>query len=471
MLRLRKHIAAIALLIWAAGARAADIQGAIPSNLYLLAVTVTDREEHPIAGAEVALDGIPLGLTDVTGQYYLARKPIAPGPHSLGVNCVGFAKVSRSIALAGGNAPGIAVTVRLEKESQGVPLAGARRGRQELQANYNRIQVFYVTDRRDTGNADPRLRYADERAVGGAVSKGTCDVSIPRSHEAGSLESPSWIHLEFRPDPNKHVVLLNVNQLGSDPFYRQLSERVAGSRQKEVVVFVHGFNNSFEEAARKTAQLTWDLRFDGAPILYSWPSRNSLLKYTEDEDTVQWTAFHLRAFLDELVQRIDPKKIHLLAHSMGNRALTSALQVIAAKRPDKATPLFDQVVLAAPDIGAETMGLLAGEVLPVTKRITLYASDSDDALILSKFVHGGLRAGGKGKYLLIARGIDTVDASAARTDFMGHAYFDNSVDIITDIQRMFATAAPPEARRLIPALLGNLRYWIIPAAATEGRAH
>ena len=124
MLRVRASVASIVLLVSAAGARAADIPGAIPSNLYLLAVTVTDNEEHPVAGAEIALDGSPLGLTDVTGQYYLARKPIAPGPHSLGVNCVGFAKVSRSIALAGGNAPGIAVTVRLEKESQKVSAGG-----------------------------------------------------------------------------------------------------------------------------------------------------------------------------------------------------------------------------------------------------------------------------------------------------------------------------------------------------------
>jgi esterase/lipase superfamily enzyme len=453
-----------------ASSQAAAPQGSIDENdllarLILLAVTVTGPEGEVIAGADVALDGRLLGRTDVTGRYYLARQPISSGAHSLTVSYPGFDRFVKSITLPPDSAPGIALPVRLARAAgqQGQQAEVERGGPEARAPNYRIVQIFYATDRKDSGSADPMLRYVNERATGGTVSKGTCDVSIPYTHQSGSLESPSWMRLEYRPDPNKHVLLRNVNPLAPDAFYRQLSERVGKSKQKEVVVFIHGFNNSFEEAARKMAQLTWDMQFDGAPILYSWPSRNKLLGYTEDEDTVQWTAFHLRAFLEELAERSDAKKIHLIAHSMGNRALTAALQVIAAKRQRGAPTLFDQVVLAAPDIGADTMELLAGEVRPVAKRMTLYASDSDDALILSKYLHGGLRAGGKDTFLLIAPGIDTIDASAARTDFMGHAYFDNSVNIITDIQKMFSTAASPEARRLKPGFLRDLKYWIFPA--------
>jgi esterase/lipase superfamily enzyme len=99
--------------------------------------------------------------------------------------------------------------------------------------------------------------------------------------------------------------------------------------------------------------------------------------------------------------------------------------------------------------------------------MTLYASQSDDALLLSKYVHGGTRAGGKDSFLLVAPGIDTVDASAVPTDFLGHAYFDNSINIISDIRKMISTAAPPEARRLIPGFMRDLRYWIIPATVNS----
>ncbi len=447
---------------------AAIDEKAILANLVLLAVTVTDAEGQAIAGADVTLDGRLLGRTDVTGRYYLARKPIGAGAHALSVSYPGFDRFSRSITLPTGSAPGIELTVRLARSTEKGPSGEVERGgRDGDKPNFQIVQIFYVTDRRDSGNLDPMLRFTNERAPGGTLTMGTCDVSIPRVHQAGSLESPSWIRLEYRPDPSKHVMLRNINALAPDPFYRQLSARVGKSKEKEIVGFIHGFNNSFEEAARKMAQLTWDLQFDGAPILYSWPSRNRLLAYTQDEDTIQWTAFHLRAFLEELAARSDARKIHLIAHSMGNRALTSALQIIAARRQASARPLFDQVVLAAPDIGADTMDLLAREVRPVVNRMTLYASENDDALILSKYLHGGLRAGGKDTFLLIAPGIDTIDATAAHTDFMGHAYFHSGVSIITDIQKLFSTSASPEARRLVPGFLRNLKYWIIPA--TVGR--
>ncbi|HZQ62466.1 MAG TPA: alpha/beta fold hydrolase [Casimicrobiaceae bacterium] len=448
---------------------ASDQSTSIPASLYLLAVTARDGNGKAVAGADVALDETVVGVTDDSGQYYLARKPLPPGTHTLSVSRAGYTKFTRDVRLPAGGDPGIMVAVTLKREpskllARGVAPTDRTRGVAYASTpNYNVVRIFYVTDRKDTGNANPVLRFANERAAGGTISRGTCDVSIPRTHESGNLESPSWVRLEYRPDPNKHVVLLNVNSLTPDPFYTQLSERLAQSKDREVVVFIHGFNNSFEEAARKMAQLTWDLQFDGAPILYSWPSRNRLLAYTQDEDTVQWTAFHLRAFLEELAARTDAKKIHLIAHSMGNRALTSALQVIAAKRQNAPRPLFDQVVLAAPDIGAQTMELLANEVRPIASRMTLYASDNDDALLLSKFVHGGTRAGGKDNFLLVAPGIDTIDASAVRTDFLGHAYFDNSVHIISDIRKMISTAASPEARSLIPGFIHDLRYWIMPA--------
>lgn len=443
-------------------------ENALLAALILLALTVTDADGQAVAGADVTLDGRLVGRTDAAGRYYLARQPVGAGSHALGVSYPGFDRFAEPVVLPTAPAPGLARTIRLVRTTVPEPASEVERGSSEANMpNYQIVQIFYVTDRRDSGSADPLLRYGNQRAVGGEVSRGTCDVGIPRTHQSGSLESPSWIRLEYHYDPGKHVMLRNVDALAPDPFYRQLAGRVSRSKEREVVVFIHGFNNSFEEAARKLAQLTWDMRFDGAPILYSWPSRNTLLGYTEDEDTVQWTAFHLRAFLDELAQKSDATKVHLIAHSMGNRALTAALQIIAAKRQGDAPPRYDQVVLAAPDIGADTMDLLAGEVRHLARRMTLYASDSDDALILSKYLHGGSRAGGKDSFLLIAPGIDTIDASAARTDFMGHAYFDNSVNIITDIQKMFSTAASPEARRLLPGYLHNLKYWIFPVALSR----
>ena len=140
--------------------------------------------------------------------------------------------------------------------------------------------------------------------------------------------------------------------------------------------------------------------------------------------------------------------------------------MIASRNSLRPSP-FDQIVLAAPDIGADVLSEYTPEISRTTRRLTLYASSNDDALLLSRFIHGATRAGqggGKDGYLLVAPGIDTIDASAMRTDFIGHAYFAQSGSIIDDIRKLFASNTPPELRNLIPAALRDLKYWIMPGA-------
>ena len=458
------------LVVAALLASALGAQQDISPLQYLLKMTVHDVRGVALVGAEICLNGRLVGETDAAGQYFLARKPLLPGTQTLSVSLLQFVEYSRPVVLPSNGGTGVAVDVQLQPATRNAAAEHLKRGNANPQeANCHLVRIFYVTDRQDTGSSTPAMRFANARAQDGKVSFGTADVSIPRIHHAGELESPSWLHLEFRPDADRHIILQAVNPISPDAFYPPLNAKVERSKNKEVVVFVHGFNSTFEEAARRLAQFTYDLQFDGALILYSWPSQGRVLAYTEDEDSVQWTAFHLRAFLEELAQQTKATKIHLIAHSMGSRALTSAMQVIAAERRHSSTPVFSQVVLAAPDIGADTLELPSREIRPVAKRITLYASGNYDSLILSSIVHGVMRAGGaQNKYLLVAPGLDTVDASDAQTDFLGHAYFDTSATILTDIQKIFTTEAPPELRNLLPASFQNLRYWILPAPKSPG---
>lgn len=441
-------------------------QDRIPPDLFMLHVTVIDAAAHPLADAEIRLDDDVVGTTDETGQYYLARKPLAAGTHSVSARLLGFATISRTVPrlseISQSKAlPASDLTLVLPRAQR--PATGyIQRGLGSPKPNYDVVPVFYATDREDTGNQDPVSRYSGERSRNGTLAYGICEVTIPSTHVPGNLESPSWLHFEYYPDPEKHVVLKSVQPLERDPFYVKLTAAVTASPTKEAVVFIHGYENSFENAARQTAQLVRDAHFEGAPILYSWASKGRVFAYTEDEDTVQWTAFHLRDFLEEVAQRSHAKKIHLIAHSMGNRALASALQMIASRRDPKASPPFDQVILAAPDIGADTLNLFAREIRPMAERLTLYASENDDALLLSKFIHGAVRAGQKSAYLLVVSGIDTVDASAVRTDFLGHAYYAKSATILDDIQKILTHDTPPELRNLIPATVQDLKYWIMP---------
>ena len=205
----------------------------------------------------------------------------------------------------------------------------------------------------------------------GELELGACEVSVPKDHQVGVLESPTVLRLEFREDPERHVVLLGVHPGAAVEFYADLRACIERTARKEAFVFIHGYNVGFETAVRRTAQIAYDLKFEGAPIVYSWPSQEGLLSYTVDETNVAWTVPHLKDFLLGVAQQSGAKSVHLIAHSMGNRALTSALRELAMERKADC-PRFHEVVLTAPDIDADVFRRdLAPAIVGTADRVTL----------------------------------------------------------------------------------------------------
>jgi esterase/lipase superfamily enzyme len=259
----------------------------------------------------------------------------------------------------------------------------------------------------------------------------------------GGLETPSVWKFEFREIPSKHVVLLNVKQIPISTFLASLKQRISESDQKQAFIFVHGYNVTFEDAARRTAQIAYDLGFDGAPILYSWPSRGTYSGYMADEATVEWTVPHLKQFLEWVAANTEAGTVHLISHSMGGRALTAALSRLEGKHV-KSQPVFNQIVLTAPDIDADVFVELARDIKIFGRQTTLYASSNDEALSASRTFHGGFRRAGESfPKVTTAPGIITIDASRAVTDFVGHSYYADNRSILSDIFNLLRTGGPP----------------------------
>ncbi|MEO8498137.1 MAG: alpha/beta hydrolase, partial [Planctomycetota bacterium] len=156
------------------------------------------------------------------------------------------------------------------------------------------------------------------------VEMGICQVTIPDTHRAGELEAPP-LRLEFAEDLQKHIVLRSVQRLQPDAFFAGLQKELHG-KGNNILVFIHGYNVSFEDAARRTAQMSADLKFAGAPVFYSWPSQAEVLKYRMDEKNVELSVDQLKSFLLAVAERSGADTINLVAHSMGNRVLTDALK-------------------------------------------------------------------------------------------------------------------------------------------------
>lgn len=286
---------------------------------------------------------------------------------------------------------------------------------------FDLVEVFYATQRKRTGQKAATQFYSGKR---GALEFGRAVVSVPRARDVGSLPLPSIWTLDVRPDPARHFILKDVDPYsGRNDFFVAVSERVAGTRKKEVFVFVHGFNTSFEGATLRTAQLAADLRIDGAPILWSWPSAGRLLAYFEDEKQAESRreAEALEAFLRDVVARTGAERVHLIAHSMGNRPLMAALARIG-NPPEGARPMFREIVFAAPDVGVREFDDVWPKFNRLGARFTLYASSRDKALALSQRINGMQRIG-DAKPIVLKAGLQSIDTTAASGGLLGHDDF------------------------------------------------
>ena len=113
----------------------------------------------------------------------------------------------------------------------------------------------------------------------------------------GNIERPSILRIGFRENPDKHFVIPSITTKGADDFYGEMSQCVGISQKKEAFIFIHGFKVAFDDAIYRTAQMSHDLQFKGAPILYSSPSNGKLYDYTPDINNNDWTVDHLETFL------------------------------------------------------------------------------------------------------------------------------------------------------------------------------
>jgi esterase/lipase superfamily enzyme len=264
----------------------------------------------------------------------------------------------------------------------------------------------------------------------------------------GNIERPKWYRFEFREDPQKHMVLLDANVLSSRDLFNEFSRQLSRRAQVKAFVFVHGYNVSFEDAALRTAQMAFDLNFSGLPVFYSWPSHGKLETYTYDETNVEWAEANLRSFFRTLAAESGAQEIYVIAHSMGARAATRALLALLKEQPSLAKT-YRELILAAPDIDAD---VFRRDIVPgfaaLAHPVTMYASSNDKALRVSKGIHARVpRAGDSGHLVVVERGLETIDATAIDTDFLGHSYYADTRVLLTDIsllleQRMRAQKRP-----------------------------
>ncbi len=288
-------------------------------------------------------------------------------------------------------------------------------------------KVFFATDRQKI-KISP-LKYGGKQE---SMSYGYSLVSIPEKHKVGEIESPTIWKFELSPNPKKHMVVMGSHNLSKINFLSDVSNTLTKYSKRKIFIFVHGYNVKFEDAIKRTAQMAHDLKFKGAPILYSWPSNGDPKKYFADEQNTEKTQHNLQEFIIDVSNYNDADEIYFIAHSMGNRPLTRALADIE-KSNTKVKSKIKEIILAAPDLDASTFkSSIAPFLNDYSDAITIYASDNDRALIISQEIHEDFRLGQTAGFTPI-EGIEMIDATLVGTDFLSHSYFSENEKLISDI--------------------------------------
>ncbi len=330
-----------------------------------------------------------------------------------------------------------------------LPRAESPRAWNGLDTIATRLPIFIATTRRAVDADRPGFRFGTQDA--NTLSWGAAQVNVPsyRVRAEGAIALPGS---EANPDASRLMFVNSLIPADSVRFLQRIRDDLARTNSRDILVFVHGYNSSFEEGAVRLAQLVADMGFDGTAILFSWPSAGALSGYIRDQQTARNAGWHLLHLLRDQLPQTQPSRIHVIAHSMGSEVLSKAISLV--QRADS-LPRFGQVVFAAPDVDAR---IFAREILPVirdrSEGVTLYASSDDDALRASRVLNGVLRLGLGGDSLTVLGGMTTVDATRVRGDALGHTLFGNSA-LLSDLHAVLTEGRTPAERRLLQVRRGD----------------
>lgn len=418
-------------------------------NLVVMDRKISDRAAHAFAAgfyrALTSSDGNDLRMKALPEAVVVARRAMA--------------EVDAALAEAAVWIEGKAAAV-VSVEPPGAAGLDIERGSPETI-----VRVWWGTDRKPVDAADPSAGFGTE--PDGNLRTGSVEVSVARGPygeiDGGGLSRRRRVRtidgsLRGFASPEDFTADL-ASGLAA---WSRAHDKHPKQSAPELLVFVHGYNVGFDEAARRAAQIHVDLRVPGVTAFYSWASADRLTGYLEDENSVVHAIPHLQTFLEALLNVSGVGRFHLLAHSMGNRALLWALENVARRAGERTGKPFGQIFLCAPDVAPDRFARVASALPALAERTTLYISREDRALQLSKLFHGRNRIGLYPE-VTVVEGVDTIAAEEVSGALLGlgHGYYARAEALLHDLHSLVLQDMPPSARPRLHAEpdASNPRYY------------
>ncbi|MBA1348489.1 MULTISPECIES: alpha/beta hydrolase [unclassified Rhizobium] len=294
----------------------------------------------------------------------------------------------------------------------------------------SKVDLLVATTRAADDN--PAVLFSGERGTGLAVN--AVDVSIPpeANRKVGQVQWPSRLPA----DPLRNFVTVSVDPLeGERAGETWLKTHMPKSRR--VLVFVHGFNNRYEDAVYRFAQIVHDSHADVAPVVFTWPSRGSIFDYNYDKESTNYSRDALEELLTRTAANPAVSDITIMAHSMGTWLTVEALRQMAIRNGHVA-PKINNVILASPDLDVDVFGRQFASLGKERPHFTIFVSQDDRALALSRRISGNVDRLGQidpsvepYRSKLEAAGITVLDLTKLKGgDRLNHGKFAESPEVV-----------------------------------------
>ena len=288
----------------------------------------------------------------------------------------------------------------------------------------------------------PGEMFSGERALEPAFAEITVSIPPANVRKTGEVAWPK----KLPPNPATDFAAIKADIIDRDAAEHWLAQSVRKSPDRSVLVFIHGFNNRFEDAVFRFAQIVHDSNTHSVPVLVTWPSRGSVLAYGYDRESTNYSRNALESLFQYLARDPEIGEVNVLAHSMGNWLALESLRQMAIRNgrlPDK----FKNVMLAAPDVDVDVFRSQIADMGARHPQFTLFVSRDDRALAVSRRVWGNVARLGAidpeqppYKAELEENRIAVVDLTAIKAgDDLHHSKFAESPEIVQLIGTRLST--------------------------------
>ncbi|SDA75544.1 alpha/beta hydrolase [Mesorhizobium qingshengii] len=313
-------------------------------------------------------------------------------------------------------------------------------------------EIFVATTRRKA-TKDPRQVFDGDRSL--TTSYARVDVTVPKSHQVGAIERTKG---SANSNPAKDFTAKDVTFYDGAPQFAKAVGADIAMRDGRALVFVHGFNNGFDDGIYRLTQIAHDTKFPGTPVLFSWASSGKTTGYIYDKESANAARDDLEATL-RMLAKTQVKSIDIIAHSMGTWVTMEALRQLAITGDRDLGGKLGYVILASPDIDVDVFKKQMIRYGKPDKPFAILLSADDRALKLSSLISGDKpRVGDYGNAAdLASYGVSVVDLSQAKGgDRLNHAKFADNPILVQLLGDRLRTPAGLASDETSPAQLDNL---------------